>query len=146
MLIWRRNVAQRLINVETTLCTSKLKFTTLNNVESTFSISKLVLTTLDNVETTLSFSKKTFTTLGNIETTLWIWPFEKKIKSRFKNKIIFLSFKEYAGLKIFFILFSILRGLCKRRFAGRKVLKTWNILNYKNYIWTISLCKMLTSF
>ena len=51
-----------------------------------------------------------------------------------------------AGLKIFFSLFSILWGICKRRFAGRKVLKTWNILNYKNYIWTISLCKMLTSF
>ena len=41
-----------------------------------------------------------------------------KIKPRFKNKIIFLSFKEYAGLKIFFILFSILRGICKTRFAG----------------------------
>ena len=146
MLIWRRNVAQCQINVETTSCASKLKFTTLNNVESMFSISTLVWTTLDNVETTLPFSKKTFTTLGNIETTLWIWPFEKKIKSRFKNKIIFLSFKQYAGLKIFFSLFSILRRICKRRFAGRKVLKTWNILNYKNYIWTISLCKMLTSF
>ena len=31
-----------------------------------------------------------------------IWK-KKKIKPRFKNKIIFLSFKEYAGLKIFFI-------------------------------------------
>ena len=27
---------------------------------------------------------------------------KKKIKPRFKSKIIFLSFKEYAGLKIFF--------------------------------------------
>ena len=43
-----------------------------------------------------------------------------KTKPRFKNKIIFLSFKEYAGLKIFFILFSILRGIRKRRFARLK--------------------------
>ena len=41
-----------------------------------------------------------------------------KTKPRVKNKIIFLSFKECTGLKIFFILFSILRGICKRRSAG----------------------------
>ena len=41
-----------------------------------------------------------------------------KIKPRVKHKIIFLSFKEYAGLKILLILFSILREICKRRFAG----------------------------
>ena len=35
-LIWRRDVAQRQIKVETTLCTSTLEFTTLSNVESTF--------------------------------------------------------------------------------------------------------------
>ena len=39
-----------------------------------------------------------------------IW---KKNKPRFKNKIIFFSFKEYAELKIFLIL----RGICKRIFA-----------------------------
>ena len=101
-LIWRRDIAQRQINVETTLRTSTLKSTTFNNVETTLCISTLNWTTLDNVETTLSFSTSIFTTLGNVETTLRIWPFEKKIKPRFKNKIIFLSFKEYAGLKIFF--------------------------------------------
>ena len=100
-LIWRREVAQRQINVETTLCTSMLKFTTFNNVETTLCISMLNWTTLDNVETTLSFSTSIFTTLGNVETTLRIWPFGKKIKPWFKNKIIFLSFKEYGGLKIF---------------------------------------------
>ena len=31
-----------------------------------------------------------------------IMTIQKKIKPRFKSKIIFLSFKEYAGLKIFF--------------------------------------------
>ena len=89
-LIWRRDVARQ-INVETTLC-----MTTLN------------WTTLDNVETMLSFSKSIFTTLGNVETTLWIWPFEKKNKPRFKNKIIFLNFKEYAGLNVFLHFFPIL--------------------------------------
>ena len=58
------------INVETTLCMSSLKFTTLNNVESTFSISILILTTLDNVETMLLFSTSSFTTLINVETML----------------------------------------------------------------------------
>ena len=35
MLIWRRDAVQRQINVEATLRTSTLEFTTLNNVEST---------------------------------------------------------------------------------------------------------------
>ena len=50
-VIWRRDVRQCHINVEATLCMSKLKFITLNNVKSTLSISTLILTTLDNVET-----------------------------------------------------------------------------------------------
>ena len=101
-LIWRRDIAQRQTYVETTLRTSTLKFKTFNNVETTLYISMLNWTTLDNVETTFSFSMSIFTTLGNVETTLWIWPFQEKIKPRLKSKIIFLSFKEYAGLKIFF--------------------------------------------
>ena len=100
-LIWCRGVAQRQINVETTLCTSTLKFTRFINLETTLRISTLNWTTLGNVETTWSFSTSIFTTLGNFETTLQIWPFGKKIKPRFKSKIIFLSFKEYAGLKVF---------------------------------------------
>ena len=88
-LIWRRDVPQRQINVETTLCTSTLKFTTLGNVETTLCISTLNWTTLDNVETTLSFSTSIFTTLGNVETTLRIWPFEKKKASIQKQNNIF---------------------------------------------------------
>ena len=107
-LIWRRDVAQRQINVETTLRTSTLKSTTFNNVETTLCISMLNWTTLDNVETTLSFSTSIFTMLGNVETTLQIWPFEKKYKPPFKNKMIFLNFKEYVGLNIFLHLFPIL--------------------------------------
>ena len=76
-VIWRRDVEQSQINVETTLCMSTWKFKTLNNVESTLSISTLILTTLDNVETMLLFSKSSFTTLVNVKTTLWIWPFSK---------------------------------------------------------------------
>ena len=101
-LVGRRDVAQRQINVEKTMCTSTLWFLTFNNVETTLSISTLNWTTLDNVEKTLSFSMSIFRTLGNVETTLWIWPFQKKIKPRFKSKMIFLSFKKHAGLKIFF--------------------------------------------
>ena len=59
--IWRRDVAQRQINVETTLCTSTLKLTTFNNVETTLCVSMLNWTTLDNIETTLSFSTSIFT-------------------------------------------------------------------------------------
>ena len=101
-LTWRRDVAQRQIIVEATLYTSTLKFTTFNNVETTLCISTLNWTTLGNVETTLCISTSVFTTLGNVETTLPIRPFHKKINPRFKSKLIFLSFKEYAGLKIFF--------------------------------------------
>ena len=100
-LIWRRDVAQRQINVETTLCTSTLKFTTFNNVETTLCISTSNWTMLGNVKTTCTWTS-VFTTLGNVETTLPIRPFHKKIKPRFKSKLIFLSFNEYAGLKIFF--------------------------------------------
>ena len=89
-VIWRRDVGQRQINVETTFFMSTLKFTTLNNVESTFSISTLMLTTLGNVETILLFSTSRFTTLVNVETTLWIWPFSKSSK----EQKIFLSFKK----------------------------------------------------
>ena len=99
-LIWRLDVAQRQINVETTLCMSMFKCTTFNNVETTLCISTLNWTTLDNVETTLSFLISIFTTMSNVETTLRVWTFEKK-RSRFKKKIIFLTFREYAGHKIF---------------------------------------------
>ena len=77
-LIWRRDVAQRQINVETTLCTTTLKFTTFNNVETTLCISTLNWTTFGNIKTRLSFSTSIFTALGNVETTSRIWPFGKK--------------------------------------------------------------------
>ena len=85
-LIWCRGVAQRQINVETTLCTSTLKFPTFINVETTLRISTLNWTTLDNVETTWSFSTSIFTTLGKFETTLRIWPFGKKVSLDSKAK------------------------------------------------------------
>ena len=95
---------QHEINVETTLGISTLQFTTFNKVPTTLCISMLNLATLDKVETTLSFSTSIFAKLGKVKITLQIWPFAKKIKPQFINKIIFLNFKEYVGLKIFFIL------------------------------------------
>ena len=85
-LIWCRGVAQRQINVETTLCTSTLKFTRFINLETTLRISTLNWTTLGNVETTWSFSTSIYTTLGKFETTLRIWPFGKKVSLDSKAK------------------------------------------------------------
>ena len=79
---WRRNDGQYQINVETTLCMSTLKFTSLYNVKSTLSISMLILTTSGNVKTMLLFSTSSFITLINVETTLWIWPFSKGWKEQ----------------------------------------------------------------
>ena len=61
-LIWLREVTQRQINVETTLCLPILKLTTLN-VKSTLSISTQILTALDNIETMFFFPTSSFTTL-----------------------------------------------------------------------------------
>ena len=81
-LIWRRDVVQPKINVETTLSISMLEFTASNNVKSTLRISTLMCATVDYVETTLSFSSSSFTTLVNVETTLWKWPFQKEQKQK----------------------------------------------------------------
>ena len=89
MLIWRSDVKQREINVETTLCTSTLKCTTLNKVESTLSLSTLILTILDKAETTLSFSTSSFTVQTNIvETTLRILPHVKSLKINLELRAI----------------------------------------------------------
>ena len=66
-VIRRLDIRLYQINVETTLCMSTLKFTTLNNFKAT--ISTLVLTTLDNIETMLLFSTSSFITLINFKTT-----------------------------------------------------------------------------
>ena len=99
-LIWRRDVVQRNINVETTLRTSTLDSTTLDNVKSTLSISTLIWRTLGNVETTLPFAMLICTTLSHLETALWMWPLKKwKNKLRVKNIIIFLIF---FSIRVFF--------------------------------------------
>ena len=98
-LTWRPDVAQRQINVETTLCTSTLKFTTFNNVETTLYVSTLNWTTLDNFETMLSFSTWIFTALGNVETALQIWPFGKKLSLDWKTKWYFWAWKNMVDSK-----------------------------------------------
>ena len=111
-LVGRRDVAQRQINVEKTLCISFRQ--RWSNV------------VIFNVNFHNVWQRRN--KVAN--TTIW----KKKIKPRFKNKIIFLSFKDYARLKIFFI-FLILRGICKIKFAEpQKILKTSNKLNNKKYI------------
>ena len=79
--------------------------------------SKLNGKTLDNVETTLSYSTSIFLTLDKVETTLRVWPFEKKIKPPFKNKIIFFELQRKSWTQNFLHFFPILRGICKRIFA-----------------------------
>ena len=113
-------------NVETTLSKSTLNC----NVEQrriNLAYFNVDLNKVRKSQSNMSFSTYIFPTLSNVETTLWIWPYgKKKIKPWVKNKIIFLSFKEYTGLKIFFILFSILRGIYRRIFAeSQKFLKHW---------------------
>ena len=80
-LKWRHDVAQRQINVETTLRTSRLKSTTFNNVV----YFKVELSNVRQRRNKLSFSTSILATLGNFETTLRIWPFQKN-KNKNKNK------------------------------------------------------------
>ena len=140
-LIWRCDVRQRQINVETKLYLSTLKLSTLSNVESTLSISTLILTTLDNVETMLLFSTSSFTTLINVKTTLWIWPVAKRWK---EQKCIFWK-KRRKKLNTptskFRLLFQNLvdftprfrRNMEKNICKAAKVLMT-KMLHYKNHI------------
>ena len=103
----RRDVGQRQITIETTLCISTMEFTTSNNVESMLCISTLIWTTLENVETTLSSSTLIWTALVNVETTLWKWPFLKWTKQIISNWIHGIrSFNYYFIL--FFTLFPML--------------------------------------
>ena len=87
LLGWPRDVGQCQINVETKLCMSKLKFTTLKNVESTLSISTFIL--INNVSqchnnvVVFNFG---FSTLINVQTTLWTGSCFKELK---KAKKIF---------------------------------------------------------
>ena len=83
-VIWRCDVGQSQINIETTL-----KFTTFNNIKSTLSISTLILTTLDNVKAMLLVSTSSFIMLINIETTSR-WQFSKSWKEQKK----ILNFKK----------------------------------------------------
>ena len=89
-----------------------------------------------------------FHNIGQRRNNVVILPFEKnkKLSLEKKIKIMFFSLKYYAGLKVFSILFPILRGKCKRIFAEAQILKISDTLNYKNYNYIISLCKTSTGF
>ena len=126
-LIWRHDVGQGQINVETTLCISSFQFAMPNNVESTLRISTLMWTTLNNVETTLSFSTSSFIKLINVETTLWKWPFQKKKKKKsFQTSTL--------NTKFLFTLLSVLRGIWWRLLAKPQKLRSCKKLRCKNLI------------
>ena len=130
-LIWHRDVAQRQSNVETTLCTSTLKFTTLNNVETTLYFLTLNWTTLGNVETTLSFSTSISQRWA---TSKQRCKYDHSIKPRFKSKIIFLASRIKLDSKVSSIFTRFKKNLLNDICRGSKTLKTSNILNNKKYI------------
>ena len=144
-LIWRRDVEQRQINAETTLCISTLEFTTSNNVESTLRISTLMWTTLDNVEATLSFSTSSFTTLVNVETMLWKWPFPKRTKKNHFKLIHWIqSFNCY--FIILFALLPILRGIYWRILAQPQKLRSWKNFQCRAFAKIVKDWKLWTIF
>ena len=89
-LIWQHDPVQRQINVETTLCMSTLKFSTLNNVESTLFISTLILNVvifnveIYNIVSTLikiwSFAKYDHLQKAKKSQNIFFWALKKKQK------------------------------------------------------------------
>ena len=124
-LVRRRDVRQRQINVEPTLCILTLEFTTSNNVESMLCISTLIWATLDNVETTLLFSTLIWTMLVNIETALWKWQFLNRTKQIISNRIHEIGSFNYYFI-IFFTLLPVLIEYVEEYLQGRK--KSSNIM------------------
>ena len=108
------------INVETTMCFSTLKFTTLKNVKSTLHISTMILTTLDNVKTKLLFSTSSFTTLINFETKMW------------KSKKMFLTFRTLMVTKTSFKLYRIWIMESSYNFVKSRQCGRSNMSSYSN--------------
>ena len=123
-VIWRWDVGQYRIDVETMLCMSTSKFTTLNNVKSTLSVSTLILTTLYNVETMLLFSTSSFITLINVKTTLLIWQFSKNWK---EQKNIFELEKRRWLIWLTILAFDCDRLKRKRNMEGAMKNKCWKV-------------------
>ena len=114
--IWRRDVAQRQVNVETTLCTSELKFITLNNIETTLCILKLNWTTLDNVVTTLSFQRQFSQRWANPKQHCKYDNWKKKLSLDSQRKSYFWASRNILDSKSSSF-FSILREICKKIFV-----------------------------
>ena len=130
-MIWRRDVVQRQQINEIMLCMSTLNLTTLNSVVY-FNVD--LNNVIDNVETKLSFSTQIFTTLGNVETSCEYDHLKKiKIKPQVKNTYFWAS-KNTLNSKFSLFYFPFYEEYLKEDLQRRKILKTWNTLNYKNYV------------
>ena len=96
-LIWRFDVRQSQANVETTLCTLKLKFTTLNDVESTLFISPLISVDFNVREcrNNVVIFIVDFDNVGQRQNNVVNVIICKKLKNKLwiKNKIIYLNIK-----------------------------------------------------
>ena len=140
-LVWRHNMDQHQINVETTLSISMLEFTTSSNVKSTLCISTLMWATLDNVETvktTLSFLTSNFATLVNVETTLRKWTFPKRAKKIILNLIHWIQSFNY------FTLLPILWGICWKILANYYIARTlFKLLHFVKYWLTFNFTRAL---
>ena len=111
--MWRRDVAQRHINVETTLCMSTLKFTTFNNVELNNFRQRQNNVVIFNADFHNVGQRRN--NVGNI--TIW-----KKIQALIQKEKYFWASKNVVDSKSSF--FLPLRGICKRIFEdAHKFLK-----------------------
>ena len=140
-LVWRHNMDQHQINVETTLSISMLEFTISSNVKSTLCISTLMWATLDNVEavkTTLSFLTSNFATLVNVKTTLRKWTFPKRAKKIILNLIHWIQSFNY------FTLLPILWGICWKILANYYIARTlFKLLHFVKYWLTFNFTRAL---
>ena len=124
-LIWRRDVAIRQINVEY----GNVEIYNLDQRRIKVAYSKVDLKNVRQRRNNIVIFNVDFHNVGqrrNNVVNMTIW--KKNIKPPVKNKIIFLSFKQYAGLKISVILCPILREICKRIFA-----EPWKFLKHRIY-------------
>ena len=99
-LIWRCNVAQRQINVKTTLCTSTLKLQRWTTSSQRRPFQRWFEQRQATSKQCFYFQHRFLQRWATLKQRCEYDHLKKiKVKPRFKNKIIFLSFKEQLGSK-----------------------------------------------